>query len=114
MNTINKLSNNEINISVTLELLKIRYPNAKSFEYDKQQNCFWKEEVGVSSYEIYDYCNEHNDYMPVAIEHEISIEFYDGLVECEAKNYKHTSEWMSKADTGRAVCECFLMTREYV
>ena len=62
-----------------------------------------------------DYCNTPNDYMPIAIEHGIDIEFdvmsADGekVVCCTWAAAGGETEDYPRAQTGRAVCIAFLM-----
>lgn len=62
------------------------------------------------------YCDNTEDYMPIAIEHEIGIYFDNGKVYAGYNEdlVRYDVEYQSKLDTGRAVCECFLMTKGYV
>lgn len=68
---------------------------------------------GKSILETFDYCNDPAAYMPIAIEHGISIKFctITNTVTCSFLSMELTKERLTrpKHETGRAVCECFLL-----
>lgn len=72
------------------------------------------------------YCEDPSDYMPIAIAELIAID-YDKLGTVSADFTKDDtfkenhdpddyifSRYLPKSETGRAVCECFLMIKGYV
>lgn len=67
----------------------------------------------------YDYCNNPSDYMPIAIEHGISINF-DGVdpnefdkgidwVSCSYRGSECDMNFYPRKNTGKAVCIAFLL-----
>ncbi len=72
----------EINKLLTELILKARYPNADSIEFDRQ-GCFWVENTGFSSWPVENYCNDVSAIWPLIVEHNLSmlapdVEWSDG------------------------------------
>ena len=113
---LSEMTDNEINFAIKLEELKKHFPNAKYFEPDDPQKCIWVHDVGFSSHQVLDCCGKALYYMQIATENNIDIKFYTDDVQCKHENFdiKFTSRFMPKSDAGRAVCECFLMTKGHV
>ncbi len=81
---------------------------------DYELNCAVAEKLGEPSdcYMRKDYCNNPNDYMPIAIEHRINIEWLKApdAVMCTAGDYGNICRSINKeSDLGRSVCIVFLL-----
>ncbi len=106
---LNALSDYEINCAVTEKLgLDVR---SKTSRFGAVL-CSPKGEVQVFK----DFCDLPNDYMPIAIEHGISIVFNQEEVETDySKDFDqymsdyYTVKGLPKTQTGRAVCIAFLL-----
>lgn len=118
---LDAMSEYEINCAAKEKLLWLRYPDAKSIELDSNQNCYWLERVGFSSYPVEKCCTKPEHYMPIAIEQGIGIMFaedreYRGQCYCitEANDLNHNPIYHPTRDssqTGRAVITAFLMMK---
>lgn len=110
MKKLIEMSEHEINCLIATELgfkIKERWLNTGIIILNLLHN-------GNTVVRPVDYCKNSSDYMPIAIEHCIDIDFYDDDVQCSScthLNIYRTGRFMPKSDTGRAVCERFLMTR---
>ena len=73
---------------------------------------------GKSELKPFDYCNDPRHYMPIAIEHGITIEFAklvinkEDVVLCSSSVTKHLSGVFARDKTGRAICTAFLLMNQ--
>ncbi|MBL4795906.1 MAG: hypothetical protein JKY50_00675 [Oleispira sp.] len=61
------------------------------------------------SFERYNPLTNPSHYMPIAIEHDITIYIDNGKVKCFDPVGEIDTGWLLKAQTGRAVCIAFLL-----
>ena len=111
---LNELSDYEINCAVAEKLGHIIYNKITRQHFNDHSNDLLISPRGVEQVWV-DYCGTPNDYMPIAIEHEITIDFMedDGTV-CAIAIRPDIEEYvcsddLPKAQTGRAVCIAFLL-----
>ena len=112
---LNKLSDYEINCAVAEKLGLEIYTG---FKYGDGSVCV-KADVGYKSssppFSVRDYCNNPNDYMPIAEKYLIDIEFDDiggRIAVCGYWEDKARKSWVSAKSnrkTGKSVGTAFLM-----
>jgi len=107
---LNALSDYEINCAVAEKLGKTIDHDHRS--YGNSDDAMWYE---GKTYHSAGYCKIPNDYMPIAIEHRISISFKDDTVtaSCLIREFKKVDDFVQitepKTKTGRAVCIASLL-----
>ena len=108
----NELRDYEINCAVAEKLGHVIYNKITRAHFNDHSNDLLISPRGAEQVWV-DYCGTPNDYMPIAIEHGISIVFkiQDTLVQClyTQNEDMHSLPYYDKSQTGRAVCIAFLL-----
>ena len=115
---LNALSDYEINCAVAKKLgYRVEYEIQQNIGFtesfrEQYPHTIWGWKDNKSPCEQLCFTRTPDEYMPIAIEHGITIEFEDKKVmTCDEHGFNH-SEFMETSQTGRAVCIVFLlMTR---